>query len=229
MKVLRILILFLASDVWGQKPDSVHWSTGETGKDGSRSVYVFKEGSYDRLWGVADRNNKVIIPIVYDHATCFMNGYAIIKKDGKFGYADSTGRIVLEPQFRYALPVNEGLTIVVLADTYHLIDLTGRVIFSSPSISRLAPDRYVVKVNEKVGLMDGNAKFIIPADYDGISTGDSQNRLLVQRNTKKISDHEFSSEWAFFKMNGKRLTAWKKEKYESVPDPPPRDESDAPR
>lgn len=43
-------------------------------------------------WGYCDSNTKMIIPFIYESADAFNKGYAIVKKQGRFGVINSQGK-----------------------------------------------------------------------------------------------------------------------------------------
>ena len=49
------------------------------------------------LWGVADKEGNVIVPIEYDNIFTWNDAYFIIIKDGKFGWIGRDGKIMMEP------------------------------------------------------------------------------------------------------------------------------------
>ncbi len=61
-------------------------------------------------WAYIDRDGEVVVrPFVVDNGPdYFMEGWARLILDGKFGFFDSTGHIVIPPQFDFASPFREG-------------------------------------------------------------------------------------------------------------------------
>ena len=52
------------------------------------------------LWGYKDLNFKIVIEPINEEPNLFDFGYAILKKDNKYGVIDSTGKIIFEPTFK---------------------------------------------------------------------------------------------------------------------------------
>ncbi len=47
------------------------------------------------MWGYIDKENKTYIPFQFEEARDFDFGYAIVKKEGKYGYINITGQMVI--------------------------------------------------------------------------------------------------------------------------------------
>lgn len=88
--------------------------------------YVCKGGK----WGYIDTTGAVIIPIKYESADAFSEGYAAVEMKGKKALIDKTGKILTEFKYDYIYPFTEGLAVVgrgkPLKFTY--IDTTGKEI-----------------------------------------------------------------------------------------------------
>ncbi|MDZ8187023.1 MAG: S-layer homology domain-containing protein [Nostoc sp. ChiSLP02] len=52
------------------------------------------------------------IPPQFDAADDFVEGFARVQKDNKWGYIDTTGKFVIPPQFNEVHPISEGLALV---------------------------------------------------------------------------------------------------------------------
>ena len=67
------------------------------------------------LFGYVDDAGKMVIPAIYEHAYCFTYGFAIVKKNDKWGAIDTNGKVVIP--FKY-----DGLRNVLSASVlYNLI------------------------------------------------------------------------------------------------------------
>jgi hypothetical protein len=194
------------------------YQTGTLGKDGSKSVYVYDPATFSRYYGVLDKNNRVVLPLIYQEATCFANGYALVKKNNAFGYADSTGKLLSTPRYEYAEQFNEGLAIVYEKGSHKLINLQEQEVFSYPEIKRAAPYRYLIKVGGDAGVVNEKGAIVIPAIYYQIYvSGPQQNRFTVHKNYMKVSEDQHSIHYtvdtALFDLDGKQLTSWVKQNY----------------
>ena len=43
-------------------------------------------------YGFVNKDGKLIIPLIYDEALTFSEGFVAVKQNGKWGYLDSTGK-----------------------------------------------------------------------------------------------------------------------------------------
>jgi hypothetical protein len=88
---------------------------------------VKKDGKY----GFVDVGGKIVIPLEYDEAIAFSEGYAPLRKGGLWQFADSTGKMVMPLSFLDALCYHEGLAAVATKEGWG-ISILGRS-RSSPS------------------------------------------------------------------------------------------------
>ncbi|MDR1583050.1 MAG: WG repeat-containing protein [Prevotellaceae bacterium] len=122
-----------------------------------------KDSGYDYVYGVCDRNFKMIVPFEYnsfeknweyeDYAdwNVKMKNY-IVAKDGKYG--------ILDTLFNEILPIK-----------YDNIEVSE--------------NSYIVSLNDKYGALDNNFKTILPVEYDWImathTNGDFDNSKFIAK------------------------------------------------
>lgn len=81
----------------------------------------------------AEITSEVMIKPQYEAAMDFSDGYAAVKKDGKWGYIDEKGNVVVDFQFAWAGYYSEGVAVTATKETvnqidyliFHLIDMKG--------------------------------------------------------------------------------------------------------
>ena len=78
--------------------------------------------------GFADKDGKLIVPLIYDEAMTFSEGMAAVKQDGKWGFLDSTGKLVVPLKYTDAMSFHNNLAIVSNGSSYGFIDKTGKEI-----------------------------------------------------------------------------------------------------
>ncbi len=139
----------------------------------------------NELMGFADKNENVVIPLVYYDVGDFHDGVAAVKprvrsdvngtyvpKDSqRWQYIDKTGKVILPANYTYAGEFKNGVAPVVIDDFGALIDKAGNVIHISTAHSapRRLGDLYSVKAsNSYMGLVDKSGKFVVPPEYDKI-------------------------------------------------------------
>lgn len=84
--------------------------------------YVISDGTYASIVDAASGSN---IATQYQDAKYFENGYAPVKKDGKWGYIDQTGKEVTDFIFDDACTVYNGYAWVRYNDKYGILDFTN--------------------------------------------------------------------------------------------------------
>jgi len=93
-------------------------------------TWMTEEGEqpkYRHQYGFVDREGNEVIPLQFEEATCFSNGYALaVPSNFKlFGIIDQRGRFVHEPEFEEAAEFHEGLATVRVKDKWGYVDTTG--------------------------------------------------------------------------------------------------------
>lgn len=109
-------------------------------------------------WGYKDAQGKIVVKATYDSLGEFIDGYNIVVKRGKKGIIDSLGK----------------LTVKTIFDEISPIDLCH-----GDSNDRL----YIVKLNDKYGLITATNTVVLDGTYDGI-TPDVNGGLIIEQNGK---------------------------------------------
>ncbi|MBK8953170.1 MAG: WG repeat-containing protein [Chitinophagaceae bacterium] len=78
--------------------------------------------------GFVNKEGTLVIPLIYDEALTFAEGYAAVKKDGKWGYLDSTGKVFIEPLYTEAMSFYNGKAVVSKGNYYGYIDNEGKTV-----------------------------------------------------------------------------------------------------
>ena len=89
--LMLILFLVFTIPVFAQTPDM--------------SLIPYRKGD---LWGYSDVNKTIIIKPEYEEAQRFYEGYAAVKKAGKFGYINKEGKVVIPFKYFSAKPFQFG-------------------------------------------------------------------------------------------------------------------------
>ena len=84
----------------------------------------------DGKWGVAKKHNgEVLIKPEYEDIDNFYEGYAVIKKDDKYGAVDEQFNIVIEPTWDYMSQFHLGYAVVMAKNKkFGVIDVNGKII-----------------------------------------------------------------------------------------------------
>lgn len=106
------------------------------------------------LWGFADADRKIIIAPAYEEADFFSEGFAAVKKGGKWGYINKTGKVVIPFKYTVAKPFRVGYLAkagkIVTADD--IDDNQKSVLFAAAS---LRSDGYEICIGTKGETMQG--------------------------------------------------------------------------
>lgn len=166
--------------------------------------------------GYMDINNKVIIPTSsglvkeeYGGIPYFNNGFAVFKKDQKYGLVNKAGMTVVPfeysslmyyPELNNSLIANKSVGFV---SNYGVINTDNKVIIPleyDDITSPLSGKYFVVKKNNKFGLKDINGKDVLPTEYTQLSVYADNNVILA----KKGDDYGFidmKGNWLFKKSS----------------------------
>lgn len=111
-------------------------------------------------------NYEIIIPPQYDEVRTFNEGYAAVKKNGKWGYINKQGEYVIQPKYDYAASFSEGKALCgyLLSETcdmssewnLKLIDYSGNEIDLK--------DKYTDRITGRVDL--NNLTGFMISDYN---------------------------------------------------------------
>lgn len=175
MKKIFFTTLFVASMV------------SMSAQDADMSLIPYRKGN---LWGYADADKKIIITPAYEEADFFSEGFAAVKKAGKYGYINKTGKLVIPFRFTVAKPFRVGYLAaankILTADD--LDDNQKAVLFAEAS---LRADGYEICISTKGETMKGCPA--IPETRSAPVTITETNYSTVKKNDifdKIISDYK---------------------------------------
>lgn len=69
------------------------------------SMIPYRDGN---LWGYATTGNNIFIKPEYEEANLFYEGFAVVKKGGKYGYINKEGKVVIPIKYFSAKPFKTG-------------------------------------------------------------------------------------------------------------------------
>lgn len=134
-------------------------------------------------YGFADSNRNIIVEPVYDDSkfyigassanSGFNEGFAPVKKNGKWGYIDLKGKVVIDFLFDDAWCFSEGLAPVKLNGKYGYINNKGKVVIDCTYVSSYGFHKgvAVVKDDNKFGFINRNGAWLIKPEYDDVDLG----------------------------------------------------------
>jgi hypothetical protein len=136
------------------------------------------------VFGLYDKNGKEIIPVQFEDILQIgyenTNGY-IIKKNGKYGICSPTGKILLEPSYS---DMNCESEICIVSRYIEQSEQTKMGLLNHSSLKEIVPTiyehieslsyegDYLIKVNNKFGLISKTGQVILPANYNFLKATD---------------------------------------------------------
>ncbi len=102
-----------------------------------RIKYVFTYHSDDerlrvvrkgKKWGFLDKENNIVIPIIYDYAYSFREGVTAVKKGKKWGVIDEENNIVTPFIYEEVYEFREGLAAVKEGNKWGFIDKENNIV-----------------------------------------------------------------------------------------------------
>lgn len=108
----------------------------------------------------------------WEGAKNFSEGFAAVKKDGKWGYIDTNGTVVIEPKYDGANSFSEGLAAVQLNGKWGYIDTKGNTVISFTLQSTFAFSEGLAVYGNGLyyGYIDKAGKAVTPAIYSEASS-----------------------------------------------------------
>lgn len=147
----------------------------------TRSAPAFVEGfvwvSQGKKFGYIDKSGQLRVPLLYDKASDFHNGFAIVQNEYKLtmrfgkvkkflaGYIDSTGREITKIEYAEATPFEYGIARV-----------KGIAAFNKKMGSMQGVDKY--------GFIGPDGKYLAELKYDGV--GDYADGIFVCRSGNSL-------------------------------------------
>lgn len=89
-------------------------------------IIIYKRGDRGFLYGYLNFDGKVQIPMIYDNAEDFSEGFALVECGGKWGYINEKGEKITEFKFIDGTPFKNGEALVREGAKKYYIDTTGK-------------------------------------------------------------------------------------------------------
>ena len=137
------------------------------------------------LCGFVDKAGKVVIPVEYEEAWGFSEGFARVQKNSKIGFIDKTGKALTPFQYDGAGGFSEGMAVVKKNGKFGFIDTTGKEVIpcAYDDVWAFCQGLAAVKKDGKWGFIDKTGKEVIPFQYDEAS-GFIQGLTAVKKGGK---------------------------------------------
>ena len=152
-----------------------------------------REGRADRYengkWGYVDRKMRVVIPYIYDYASCFRDGRACVgvgeMENRKYGYIDREGNVVIPIVYDEVVVYINGVANVTKDGKCGSIDEDGNELI--PVIYDYVGTQFVendglamVRQGDMRGFVRRNGDVVIPIVYEDAETFFSHDLVRVK-------------------------------------------------
>lgn len=160
---------------------------GDRSKVPYRRLHTLRDGLYraqkDRLWGVIDQQQKVLLPFEYEYVNQTDEGYLIVKKDGKFGVLNTSFQPVIPMLYQDLVCEDIQNCIAMLDGKWGVLVNTRDVLipFEYLDIERAAGKTYMAKKTHYWGIINRQNEWVIPEKYSNSKIRQiNADRYLVQ-------------------------------------------------
>lgn len=205
------------------RPDMVvktyDYATAFNGQNLAVVGEIYRKSSGIMRYGYADKKGVLVIPIIYDTAYPFSEGYAAVIKDGKLGFIDEKGKVAVPfGDYEYFGDFSDGLAAVRKDAKIGFIDARGK---------NVIPCRYemadyfengsaIARMNGKWGLIDKKGKALTKFIYNMVPDADDPLQLQRPDGIVVYLDAEGNEYPTLKKRNQRIIQTYAKEGYEYV-------------
>ncbi len=129
----------------------------------------FELGSEGEYFGFIDsETGETLIPFLYDSAFGFLDGLAIVNKDGDWGMIDKSGAYVIPMKYQYMQYWHPTRIMFEYEDRYGLMDLHGNIIAPAAwdFIDTFSENVAAAELKGKCGYIDLDGNVVIDFIYD---------------------------------------------------------------
>lgn len=198
-------------------------------EEGFEEISKLARAKQNGKWGYISMDKKIKIDFQFDYAQEFKGLNAIVYKGEKQGIINQNGRYLVEPKydmvlvldknpqgFSYAVKDNDKLEFLDDTQTSRAI-IDNSAAFNLFDISQnLKWDKFLIRKNEKFGVVNLKGKEILPAKYQEINI--FENSTLVREDNEyhllnKNNDKIFSNGENQLYFEGDRAVAQANSKY----------------
>lgn len=173
-------------------------------------------------YGVVNRNNKEIVPIIYDHIDSFRNGFAKVTKKGKVGLIDTSGKETVPCLYDEIKDIEDGMAVVSKGNRYGVINTANNdtiIPIRNLSVTNYFEGTFLVYDNYLFGVVDSTGKATVPFSKSiGVPYSGDNRYIIITRMDKseqKIIDRNNNDVYSFpgygvRDLNNGYLGIWKK-------------------
>lgn len=145
--------------------------------------YALQRGTESRQLMIRDGK---VISLDADDTYDFSEGFATVKRGGKWGLINKNGELLIPFQYDYMLPFSKGLSAVRRAGKWGFIDAAGaeRIAIQYDKVSKFSNGISVVVKSGQYGLIDTLGRVILPFEHDFISDFKEDVAFVTKDNKK---------------------------------------------
>lgn len=189
-------------------PDDTFYSSfiDKTGKDSFETDYFIHSGFDKGLcclmdengsFGFADKNGKVVIPLIYDDVSMFSEELSIVRIGRKLGFINKANEVIHEIKYSRATDFIGGMALVEYNQRKFFINKLGQELFMPSRVTEKYNDMDLfdeeliqVKISNgnhlkgKFGFIDKSGNETIPIKYDWTACRFESNLIKVKLDDK---------------------------------------------
>lgn len=140
-------------------------------------------------WGFVDTARKDVIPLIYDQASPFKEGYAKVWINGLCGLINKKGDLVTPIEYNDVSFPSDGMTGVCLNGKWGFVDVKGKksIPFKYSDIKPFEEGLAGVCKNGKWGLIDKNDRIVVsfiytdPSQFENAEKSSKKNKAIKER------------------------------------------------
>lgn len=132
-------------------------------------------------WGYCDELSRILLPAVYEQASSFSEGLAVVRMHGALRVIDRDGRTVIDcGEYDNVKPFSEGMAAVRKHGRWGYMDIAGRIVVGPQYelAGAMRDCRALVRKDGKYGYIDRCGTMVIDAVYD-YATGFMDGKATV--------------------------------------------------
>ena len=142
-------------------------------------------------WGYLDTEDNMVVHPTYNYAGEFLDGFAIVSRNGKMGLIDKTGNVNLALEYDRIERSGDFLKLIDNGKT-GLARLNGKLLIEPrfDFLQILPNDQVIVRLRDRFGVITIDGLNIIPTVYTSLEYDDTKNLYLAH----------VPSEWTTLKL-----------------------------
>ncbi|MBX2078875.1 WG repeat-containing protein [Campylobacter peloridis] len=146
---------------------------------------------------------RIVIDDEFDYIRDFQNGFAAVKKAGKYSFINSSGELICDFLYDEVLNFSQNLAAVMINNKWGFIDTKAKVVVDLiyDDVCSFVNDYALLRQGNENIIIDTQANIILKTEYDGIiRLSDKLFKIkkgdvfaLIDQNGNFLSDFEFLS------------------------------------